>query len=130
MNLLQLNPHQIFISSWKQISTKEDEIAAALMKYGPLAIGVNANFFQTYKSGVLDPWFCNPMLLDHAVTLVGFGVDKDSGKKFWKIKNSWGGSWGEGGYIRIARGNWIPTCGMNRMVTTAIVQPKSEEIYI
>merc|ERR1712080_595632 len=106
-----------FIKDFVQISTDEDQIAAALMKYGPLAIGINAGPMQWYKGGVSSPWkvLCNPQKLDHGVAIVGFGVD--NGKKYWTIRNSWGATWGEQGYYRIVRGTGA--CGLNTMVTSA-----------
>merc|ERR1712110_998850 len=106
-----------FIKDWVTISQDEDQIAAALMKYGPLAIGINAGPMQFYKGGVAHPWkiLCNPKKLDHGVAIVGFGVD--AGKKYWKIRNSWGTGWGEEGYYRVIRGTGA--CGLNTDVTTA-----------
>merc|ERR1712034_181562 len=94
-----------------------DQIAAAAVKYGPLAIGINAGPMQLYSGGIAHPSksACSPKKLDHGVAIVGFGVE--SGTKFWVIRNSWGASWGEKGYYRIVRG--AGACGLNTMVTTA-----------
>jgi len=47
---------KVFISNWTSISTDEDQIAAALMKYGPLSIGINAGPMQFYMGGIAKPW--------------------------------------------------------------------------
>ncbi len=70
----------------------------------PVSIVIQANqsVFQSYKSGVLTGPCANNRL-DHAVLLVGYGTDFTTGLDYWKVKNSWGTSWGESGYIRIER---------------------------
>jgi len=113
-----------FIGGWMPISTNEDQIAAALMKYGTLSIGINAGPMQTYNGGIMDlpKKKCDPAALDHGVAIVGFG---STPKPYSIIRNSWGASWGEKGYLRIARGKGA--CGLNTMVTTAtkITMPAS-----
>merc|ERR1712025_1202699 len=116
---------QVFISNYTMISKDEDQIAAALMQYGPLAIGINAGPMQFYSGGISKPWkiLCNPQKLDHGVAIVGFG--EEAGVKYWTIRNSWGPSWGEKGYYRIIRGTGA--CGLNTMVTTSAVASTIEE---
>merc|ERR1719265_116802 len=95
------------------------QMAAALVQYGPLSIGINALPLQLYIGGVLNlPGFLCPPQLDHGVALVGYGVQNDliGSTDYWKVRNSWG-NWGESGYFRIVRGKGA--CGLNTLVTTA-----------
>jgi len=72
----------------------------AVNKVGPIAISVDASW-HGYEEGVFD----GPMsaTIDHAVVLDGYGTDAASGYDYWLVRNSWGSSWGEQGYIRIRR---------------------------
>jgi len=86
------------------VPANEAALLAAVAEHGPVAVAIEADqaAFQFYHSGVLTG-LCGSHL-DHGVLLVGYGVDKTSGIKFWKVKNSWGLGWGEAGYIRLQRG--------------------------
>jgi C1A family cysteine protease len=66
----------------------------------PVAVAVDAENWQFYSGGVFSDCSTN---LDHGVLLVGYDATS------LIVKNSWGTSWGENGYIRLAKGN---TCGI------------------
>jgi len=84
-------------------ASDESAMAAYVSSTGPLSIVVDAEEWSTYTGGILSN--CGTSL-DHAVQAVG--VDTNGG--FWKVRNSWGTSWGEAGFIRLAYG--ANTCGM------------------
>ena len=77
-------------------------LMSAIALEGPVSIGIEADqtAFQFYKSGVLTGT-CGTSI-DHGVLAVGYGTDPSAGK-YWKVKNSWGTSWGEEGYVLICR---------------------------
>eukprot|EP00483_Globobulimina_turgida_P000420 UN00420 len=66
---------------------------------GPVALGVDASNWHNYKSGVFSGT-CGTNL-NHAVTSVGYGTT--TGGDYWKVRNSWGPSWGMNGYILVCR---------------------------
>jgi len=72
----------------------------AVAKTGPVAIALDASNFSSYEGGVFH---ANGWSLNHAVVLVGYGTDEETGKDYWLVRNSWGADWGESGYIRIKR---------------------------
>jgi C1A family cysteine protease len=95
------------LSGYKDVTTTETALGAAV-DIGPVSVAIEADQagFQLYKSGVFTGT-CGQNL-DHGVLVVGYGTD--SGEQYWKVKNSWGTSWGEAGYIRMVEGK--DECGI------------------
>ncbi|KAE8719486.1 Cysteine proteinase 1 [Hibiscus syriacus] len=117
------------VANFSVISVDEDQMAANLVKHGPLAVGINAAFMQTYIGGVSCPYICFRSL-DHGVLLVGYGAEgyapiRFKNKPYWIIKNSWGANWGEDGYYRICRGRNV--CGVDSMVSSVAALHKMSQ---
>ena len=88
-----------------QISLK----AAVAQQPVSIAIEADTKYFQSYSSGVLTSSSCGTNL-DHGVLIVGYGVE--NGIKYWLVKNSWSTSWGDQGYVKIARSDSTNDAGI------------------
>jgi C1A family cysteine protease len=95
------------------VQVGRDSVAAlqSALASQPIAVSIEADtlVFQSYTSGVLDSTACGTTL-DHAVLAVGYGVE--NGINYWLVKNSWGTSWGENGYIKLAAVEGEGICGV------------------
>ncbi|XP_075462860.1 cathepsin L-like peptidase [Ascaphus truei] len=87
---------------------------------GPVSVAIDATrkTFYLYKRGVYYDPQCSSTKTNHAVLVVGYGVDK--GVDYWLVKNSWGTSFGDQGYIRMAR-NRGNHCGISNDCVFPIV---------
>lgn len=74
------------------------------MASGPVTVSLYADsVFMAYKNGTFNE-FCRADKTNHAVTVVGWDVNKLDGSEYWIIRNSWGPKWGEDGHIRVKIG--------------------------
>lgn len=92
-------------------NTVEGLVAALAKQTVSVAIEADKRSFQFYKSGVYGDEECGNKL-DHGVLAVGYGTE--DGEDFFLVRNSWGESWGDAGYIKLAQQSVTVngTCGI------------------
>jgi len=100
------------ISGYTDVASNSQSAMQSAVAQQPVSIAIEADqsVFQLYSGGVMDSASCGTNL-DHGVLVVGY--DTSGSSPYWKVKNSWGSSWGEDGYIRLgmaSSGSGI--CGM------------------
>jgi hypothetical protein len=112
-------------------SGSEAALADALATRGPVAVGFDVEFdFQFYGGGVYTTVQClnTKEKLNHGLlgggggdsaAMVAVGYGATNGTEYFLVKNSWGVTWGEGGYIRVARGRNM--CGVATMASYPLV---------
>jgi len=92
------------VTSYTDITAgDESALKDAVANVGPISVAVDANmFWQLYHGGVFEPLTGCGTSLNHGVAVVGYGTD--GGKDYWIVRNSWGATWGESGYMRLVAG--------------------------
>jgi len=101
---------KVTVTGYTDVTEGDEDALLAAVAQQPVSIAIEADqsVFQLYESGVFTSSSCGTSI-DHAVLAVGYGTE--DGTKYWKVKNSWGDSWGESGYIRMERG--VNMCGLS-----------------
>ena len=101
------------VTSYVDVTPKSPTAMMAAVAKNPVSIALSAgtSVFQLYKSGVLNSSACGTTL-NHAVIIVGYGTEGST--PYWLVRNSWGSSWGQSGYIKIYRSSstGVGICGL------------------
>ncbi|QHO59011.1 hypothetical protein HN51_013322 [Arachis hypogaea] len=101
------------ISGYSDITPNNEQEMLRVVATQPISVSIEASgqAFQFYKQGVFNGE-CG-YTLNHAVNIIGYGQDTN-GNKYWLVRNSWGTTWGENGYMRILREGSYPQglCGI------------------
>ncbi|KAG2663599.1 hypothetical protein I3760_16G039600 [Carya illinoinensis] len=115
------NAKVVSIDDYEDVPANNEKALQKAVANQPVSVAIEAGGreFQLYESGVFTGK-CGTAL-DHGVTAVGYGTE--NGVNYWIVKNSWGGNWGEAGYIKMER-NLVGTasgkCGIAMMASYPI----------
>lgn len=95
------NAKVVTIDGYEDVPENDEMALQKAVAHQPVSVAIEASgsAFQFYQSGVFTG-HCGAEL-DHGVAAVGYGTD--NGQDYWIVRNSWGGDWGESGYIRMER---------------------------
>jgi len=98
-------------SDCKDVPANNEIALKEAVSIGPVSVAIEADTrtFQLYTSGVLTSTECGTNL-DHGVLITGYG--RENGLDYWNVKNSWGVSWGESGYVKIGRSDSTKDAGV------------------
>uniref|UniRef100_A0A0E0PEY1 Oryzain alpha chain n=1 Tax=Oryza rufipogon TaxID=4529 RepID=A0A0E0PEY1_ORYRU len=99
--VFQKNAKVVTIDSYEDVTPNSETSLQKAVANQPVSVAIEAGgrAFQLYSSGIFTGK-CGTAL-DHGVAAVGYGTE--NGKDYWIVRNSWGKSWGESGYVRMER---------------------------
>lgn len=110
------------LSSYKDVTSGSEADLETAANQQPISVAIDASHmsFQLYTSGIYHDFLCSSTRLDHGVLVVGYGTDTSSNANYWIVKNSWGTSWGQAGYIYMSKDR-NNNCGIATMASYPIV---------
>jgi len=116
------------VSKYVNITETEEDLKAAIA-IQPVSVAVMADgvSWQFYRDGIYSSPCEDPKTINHGVLAVGYGSDENG--DYWLVKNSWGGYWGQGGYIKLGRNVGSESVGGSSCILTLASRPilKDEE---
>ena len=109
------------INDWYSIPAGDCRSLLIAINHGTIGTAIDAGYMPFYQEGVYDYPNCGEWL-NHAVSIVGYGTDYQAGKQYWLVRNTFGASWGEGGYIRMDRNvqTNVGLCGLCKRASFAV----------
>eukprot|EP00980_Cylindrotheca_fusiformis_P028909 scaffold22672_cov141-Cylindrotheca_fusiformis.AAC.12 len=110
------------VSTFYDVPHGDEKAMLSAIAMQPISVAIQADqfVFQFYKKGVLTDDKCGKAgNIDHGVLAVGYGTDLETQEPYWLVKNSWGETWGENGYIRMSRNseNDFGMCAILKMAS-------------
>lgn len=109
---------KVSVTSYAEIkksgTTSQQNMMMSAINTSPISVAIEADkfVFQTYSSGVITSSKCGTNI-DHAVQATGYNTDGST--SYFNVRNSWGSSWGDKGYVKIGMGgsSSYGICGIN-----------------
>jgi len=97
------------ITGYHQLPQNDAQALMEGVLVNPVSVSVAASYWGWYNKGIFDGCDTKRPIINHAVVLMGYG--EEEGVHYWLVRNSWGPTWGEQGYIRLQRFPGEEPCG-------------------
>jgi cathepsin L len=115
------------VKTFIDVPTGNENALLSAIAMQPISIAIQADqfVFQFYKGGVITDDKCGAGgAIDHGVLAVGYGTDLDTQAPYFLVKNSWGPTWGDEGFVKLGRhsANKFGMCAILKMASFPVVE--------